>query len=207
MSRADWEEQWSAAVTDLGLAPRSAPETVTGQVDSIEEMRTVAVQINDLRHKRIGTIQRDCEAFALEVQRILPILAPDLTSLDAEEAVLRLEKRLEEAKRLNESKKEKDASILALTKEIGTFDTSLKEAQEIIFRLKTLAGAKEISELKAAISKSDQVSGLQKEKGRLLQVLTEEGGGLPVPDLLTECKGVDLDQISAREESVSQDLI
>ena len=202
----DWEEQWSAAVTDLGLDPRSAPETVTGQVDSIEEMRTVAVQINDLRHKRIGTIQRDCEAFALEVQRILPILAPDLTSLDAEEAVLRLEKRLEEAKRLNESKKEKDASILALTKEIGTFDTSLKEAQEIIFRLKTLAGAKEISELKAAISKSDQVSGLQKEKGRLLQVLTEEGGGLPVPDLLTECKGVDLDQISAREDSVSQDL-
>ena len=202
----EWEEQWSAAVTDLGLDHRSSPETITGQVESIEEMRTVAVQINELRHKRIGTIQRDCEAFDKEVQRILPILAPDLTALDAEEAVLRLEKRLDEAKRLNESKKEKDASIFALTKEIGTFESSLNEARETISRLKSLAGVEKISELKAAISESDQSSSLQEEKKRLLKVLTEEGDGLPVPDLLAECEGVDLDQISAREESVSQDL-
>ncbi|MEC4682094.1 MAG: hypothetical protein VST70_00190 [Nitrospirota bacterium] len=205
-ARADWEEQWSAAVTDLGLDPRSSPEIVTGQVDSIEDMRTVAVQINELRHRRIGPIHRDCEAFAQEVQRTLPILAPDLTALDAEEAVLRLEKRLEEAKRLNESKKEKEASIRALTKEIGTFETSLKEARGTISRLKSLAGVEEISELKVAISKSDRSSSLQEEKKRLLRVLTEEGDGLPVPDLLAECEGVDLDQISAREESVSQDL-
>lgn len=202
----DWEEQWSAAVADLGLNPRSSPETVTGQVDSIEEMRTVAVQINELRHKRIGTIQRDCEAFALEVQRILPILAPDLSSLDAEEAVLRLERRLDEAKRLNASKQEKDASILSLDQEISTFETSLNEARETISSLKSLAGVEEISELKAAISKSDRSSSLQEEKERLLRVLTEEGDGLPVPDLLAECEGVDLDLISAREGSVSQDL-
>ncbi|WP_053765162.1 YhaN family protein [Leptospirillum ferriphilum] len=203
----DWEEQWSAAVTDLGLDPRSSPETVTGQVDSIEEMRTVAVQINELRHRRIGTIQRDCEAFDKEVQKILPILAPDLTSLDAEEAVLRLEKRLDDAKRLNESKQEKDASILALDQEIGTFETSLNEARETISTLKSLAGVvEEISELKTAISKSDRSSSLQEEKKRLLRVLTEEGDGLPVPDLLAECEGVDLDLISAREGSVSQDL-
>ncbi len=202
----EWEEQWSAAVTGLGLDPRSSPETITGQVDSIEEMRTVAVQINELRHKRIGTIQRDYEAFALEVQRILPVLAPDLTSLDAEEAVLRLERRLEEAKRLNESKKEKDASIFSLDQEIGTFEASLKESREIISRLKALAGVENISELKAAITKSDRSSSLKTEKSRLLQVLTEEGDGLPVPDLLTECEGIDIDQISAKEESVSQDL-
>lgn len=202
----DWEEQWSAAVSDLGLDPRSSPETVTGQVDSLEEMRTIAVQINELRHKRIGTIQRDCEAFAKEVQRILPILAPDLTPLDAEEAVLRLEKRLDDAKRLNESKKEKDDSIRALDTEIGTFETSLNEARETISRLKSLAGVEEISELKAAILKSDRSRNFQEEKKRLLRVLNEEGDGLPVPDLLAECEGVDLDQISAREESVSQDL-
>ena len=202
----DWEGQWSAAVTDLGLDPRSSPETVTGQVESIEEMRTVAVQINELRHKRIGTIQRDCEAFAQEVQRIFPILAPDLTSLDTEEAVLRLEKRLDDAKRLSASKKEKDASILDLEKEIGTFETSLNEARDTISRLKSLAGVEKVAELKAAISKSDRSSNLQKDKSRLLQVLTEEGDGLPVPDLLAECEGVNLDQIAAREESVSQDL-
>ena len=60
--------------------------------------------------------------------------------------------------------------------------------------------------MKTAISKSDRSSSLQEEKERLLRVLTEEGDGLPVPDLLAECEGVDLDLISAREGSVSQDL-
>ena len=84
--------------------------------------------------------------------------------------------------------------------------SDLKESREIISRLKALAGVENISELKAAISKSDRSSSLKTEKSRLLRVLTEEGDGLPVPDLLTECEGIDIDQISAKEESVSQDL-
>ena len=205
-ARKDWEQKWARAIADLGLDAVSSPESIAGQMDAIDEMRTIAVKINDLRHERIGKIQRDCQAFEREVGSLLPVLAPDLTTVDALEAVLKLERRLEDAKRMNELGKEKDASIRTLEQKIRTYETSLKEARETISNLKTLAGASEIAELKETIEKSERAIALKKEKTRILKVLAEEGDGLPLPEILAECEGVDLDHISAREGTVTQDL-
>ena len=205
-TRLDWEKEWSTTIGNLGLDPVASPESVEGQIEAIEEMRTIIVKINNLRHERIGKIQRDCQAFEQEVANILPVLAPDLTSTDAEEAVLQLERRLDEAKRMNDLKKEKDSTILTFEQKIGSFETSLNAARETISNLKTLAGVKEIPELKAIIEKTDQVRFLEKEKVQILRVLNEEGDGLSLPDILAECAGGDLDQISAREGTVTQDL-
>ena len=90
------------------------PEAVALQVDTIDEMRTSVVKVNDLRHERIGKIERDAAVFSQDVTHLTGAMASDLAEVEPEEAVLQLDRRLAEAKRTRDLMKEKDDAIATL---------------------------------------------------------------------------------------------
>jgi len=202
----EWQSQWAAALVALGLDPATNPEAVAAQADAIDEMRTSVVKVNDLRHERIGKIERDVTAFGQDVVQLAATVAPELAQTEPEEAVLQIERRLAEAKRLRDLQKEKDDAIADLEQKIEECVAARRGAREFIDRLQEAAGAGDIDQLKAAIDNSDRLRALQAEQAQVLDTLAEEGDGIPVVELEMECEAVDLDQVAARETSLAQEL-
>jgi uncharacterized protein YhaN len=202
----EWENHWTDALSALGLGAAADPEGVGAQVDAIDEMREIAVKVNDLRHERIGKIERDVTAFGGDVAEIVGAIAADLAEAEPEDAVLELERRLDEARRIRELRKGKDEAIASFEEKIKECEESRRDARDTIGHLQEIANVETIDQLRIAIEKSDSLRGLQTELARVTKTLTEEGDSLPVPELRDECAAADLDQIAAREEALGHEL-
>ncbi len=202
----EWQGRWTEALAALGLSEKALPEAVATQVDVIDEMREVAVKINDLRHERIDKIEQFIAAFDSDVAEIVKALAPDLTTADPDEAVLQLERRLDEAKRVRELQKGKDEIISSLEKKVEECEELRRGAGEVILNLQSIAGVEGADVLRGAIEKSDRLRDLEAELSRLTKTLIEEGDGLSVAELHDECDLVDLDQVVVRGEGLEKEL-
>ena len=202
----EWQRQWADSLAALGIDETLDPEAVTLQVDMIDEMRTSVVKVNDLRHERIGKIERDTAVFGEDVTRLMGAMASDFAEVEPEEVVLQLERRLSEAKRTRDLMKEKDDAIATLEQTLGEAEAARRNAREVIDHLQRTAGAADAEQLKVAIEKSDRLRTLQEDHAETVETLRTEGDGLSVVELEEECKSVDLDQVSAREATVAEDL-
>ena len=202
----EWQRQWDDALAALGLDHAADPEAVAMQVETIDEMRTSVVKVHDLRHERIGKIERDVTAFSKDVAHLAGTAAADLAEVEPEEAVLQLERRLAETKRLRDLKKEKDEAIATLEQALQESEAARHDARDVIGRLQEAASVTDVDQLKAAIEKSDQLRILRAEQEDIVDALRTEGDGLSVAELEEECKTVDLDHVSAREISLAEEL-
>jgi uncharacterized protein YhaN len=203
---ADWQTEWAAALKLLSLPVGTQPDAAATQIDTIDQMREIAVKINQLRHERIQKIERDIEVFAHDVAALVDVVATDLATVNPDVAILELERRLEFAKRIRQQQKNKDEAISTLQNKIDEFEASGREARETIQHLQETAVAQDIDHLKSAIDNSDKLRKLGRERSRAMDALTKEGDGLELTELNKECDAVDIDQVSAREQTLEQDL-
>jgi hypothetical protein len=201
-----WTDDWIAAVTLLGLDPNDAPETIEAQIEAIGEMREVGNRIEDLRRERIGKIERDIAAFDAEVAATVASVAPDLVGADCEEAVVELERRLEEADQIRRTASDLDARLVAENKKVEECDGVRRGAVEAVERLQNEAGVTSVDDLRAVIARSDELRSLRGEQTALRTSLAQSGDGKLLAELAEECAGADLDQTSAGEQTVSQEL-
>lgn len=201
-----WRTGWAAAIELLGLAADTQPEAATAHLEAFDQMREIAVKIHELRHERIEKIERDIEVFTQDVAALVAVVATDLVKFSPEDAVLELERRLEIAKRIHEQQKDKDAAISALKQKIDALEASGREARETIQYLQETAASTDIEQLKSAIHNSERLRELGSERSRVKGALAKEGDGLALTELNKECEGVDVDQVSAHEQTLEQDL-
>lgn len=202
----EWQGRWAEALAVLGLNEKALPEAVATQVDVIDEMREIAVKVNELRHERIDKIEQFIAAFDRDVADTVMALAPDLTTVAPDVAVLRLERRLDEAKRVRELQKGKDEIIGSLEKKIEECEDLRRGAGEVILNLQRLAGVEGADQLRSAIQKSDRLRDLQSELARVTNALIEGGDGLSVAELHEECDLVDFDQVVVCGEGLEHEL-
>jgi uncharacterized protein YhaN len=202
----NWKMQWVDALSALELDAAASPEEVAAQVNAIDEMREIAVRVNDLRIERIGKIERDMAAFRRDVAQVVAAVAPDLMETEPDDAVLELERRLHEARRIRDLQKGKDEAIISFEEKIRECEESRREARRIIRHFQETAGVGDIDELRVAIERSDRLRYLQTELSQVLRTLIQEGDGLSAALLHDECDAVDPDQIAVREETLGQDL-
>ena len=205
-AQTEWGAQWTASVRALGLDPEALPEVTASQLDQIERMREIAREIDHLRHERIGRIEKDIEAFAQDLSPLVTALAVDLVSATPDDAILGLEHRLEEAKRLRDERRNKDTAIGHLEKRIAECEASVSQAHETIRRLSQLASVSDIDQLKIAIRNSDNLRDLKQKLAATTTTLDREGEGLTSEELIRDCNVPDIDQLAAREETLRGEL-
>jgi len=203
---ADWQGDWVATLKLLCLAVGTQPDAAAAQLDAIDRMREIAVDVNQLRHERIEKIERDIDVFAEDVEALVAAVANDLAKVSPEDAILELERRLDNAKRVREQQKSKDATISAVQNKIDECEASGREARETIRHLQETAGAEDIDQLKAAIHSSDKLRQLERERSRVMDALAREGDGRSLDELNKECDAVDIDQVAAREQTLEREL-
>ena len=196
-----WRKEWSTAVAKVGLQVEAAPEVVDAQISMIEQMRDHSGAAKQLRDKRIVTIERDIEEFARSVAEVVAELAPDLADTDAQDAVLELERRRDEAVGLHKQHKELSEIIVSRQEQIEELEEGRRKAWASVQPLKEAACVKEVDDLKSAIKQSDRLRVLRQEMASVLETLNQQGDGLTMDVLEEECRDVDIDQVHAREEA------
>jgi uncharacterized protein YhaN len=72
--------------------------------------------------------------------------------------------------------------------------------------LQNTAKVTSVDELRDAIERSDELRSLQSEREANSAALAQDGDGMSVAELTDECAGADLDQITAREQTINQEL-
>jgi uncharacterized protein YhaN len=202
----DWTTQWGAALQALQLPVTSTPETADAQINAIDDMREAAGRINDLRHERIEKIERDIRAFEHDVAALVETVAPQLGGRDAEDAVLCLERLVAEAKRVRDLALAKDFSLSGLQEKIDECHESCREARDLISRFQDAAGVETIDALRIAIRQSDEMRKLRSEFDRLTNALAQDGDGLSIAALSDECAATNLDEIAAKEQTVTREV-
>jgi uncharacterized protein YhaN len=202
----DWTTQWGAALQALQLPVTSTPETADAQINAIDDMREAAGRINDLRHERIEKIERDIRAFEHDVAALVETVAPQLGGRDAEDAVLCLERLVAEAKRVRDLALAKDFSLSGLQEKIDECHESCREARDLISRFQDAAGVETIDALRIAIRQSDEMRKLRAEFDRLTNALAQDGDGLSIAALSDECAATNLDEIAAKEQTVTREV-
>lgn len=201
-----WEDDWKAALKALDLDETASPDAVADQLETIEEMRGVAKDIDQLRNERIGKIERDIESFTAAVESLLGAVAMDLEVGDPDAVVVSLESRLEEARRIHDQQREKDKAIASLKERIEECEATAREAHDALRELQDISGAEDLDQLKEAIAKSRRKRELDSEQAQLEKTIAAEGDDLPLPDLRAECEGVNLDEVAAREKTLQTEL-
>ncbi|MFC1999485.1 AAA family ATPase [Chloroflexota bacterium] len=202
----EWEDDWANALSGLGLEIKTSPEIIQDQINAIDAMRETVVLINELRHKRIDMMKCDISAFEKEVSEVVNAVAPEIAEMGADDAVISLESRLDNAIQIKKQQDIKNKNIEDLKAKIDEFENRRKEALQTIDHLQQSASAGNIDELKNAITKSDQFREMQTELSELTGTLIREGDGLTLDELKLECDSVELDQIAAQEEIVGVEL-
>jgi uncharacterized protein YhaN len=203
---ADWAVQWQVALVTLQLPPLVSPETADVQINAIDEMREAANRINELQHERIEKIERDIKSFEHDVAALVQAIAPQLATVEPEDAVLQLERIVDEDIKVRDQVAAKDKTRAALQKRIDECLESCRDAREIIRRFQEQAGVATIGEIRLAIEQSDRLRGLQAEFETLTNALARDGDGLSVAALNEECAGINVDEIASREERITQEL-
>ena len=201
-----WTAQWSDALAAAGLAGDSAAKAVQTQINATDEMRELAVRINDLRHERIEKIERDISAFEADVRNLIAASAPQVSHVDPENAVLELERLVKEFVRIRDAIAEKDTALARLQEKIDDCEASRRDARDVIEQFQRTAKAESLEALKAAIRRSDELRKLQSEHQDITTALSKDGDGFSVAQLHDECVQADLDQIAAREQALDGDL-
>jgi len=201
-----WKDEWRTALRLLDLDETASPDAIADQLETVEEMRGVARDIDQLRRERIGKIERDVESFAEAVESLLGVIATDLDAGQPETAVVVLEGRLEVARRIHNQQAAKDQDIASLEKRIEEWGATAREARDTLQELQDISGAEDLDQLKGAIAKSQRKRDLNGEQAELKQTIAAEGDDLPMPNLRAECDGIDLDEIAAREQTLQTEL-
>ena len=95
---------------------------------------------------------------------------------------------------------------MALQEKIDECHESCRDAREVIGRYKEEAGVETIDALRVAIQQSDEMRQLRTEFDRLTNALAQDGDGLSIAALSDECAATDLDDIAAKEQTVTQEV-
>ena len=203
---ARWQKGWSAALADVGLTTDSNPDSVSALIDVMDQVREKSLRINDLRHQRIGKIKRDVADFGAVVAAMVAELADDLAGEPAEDAVLELERRLADARRIRDLRAGKQREAEELEQSLRALEEERETARGSVNHLQDAARVETSDDLRRAIEKSDSLRLLQRELDTVLRTLEQQGDGLAPAELEEECDDIDIDEVVAQEETTRAKL-
>jgi len=202
---AQWKVDWSETVERVGVSGKSSPEEANALLAKLDDLFKKLDEASALE-VRIRAIEKDAEAFRIDVQTLLTRIAPDLLTFPADQSAAELHARLTRAKG--------DAVLRSqLKKQILEKEETLRQSQDTITlmmqRLETLcqqAGCSDPTEMEAIEQRSLEAQNLRKEIDVLEEQLVELSGGASIEALIREAETVDADTLPAEIEKVTRKI-
>ncbi len=194
---AEWLAQWEKVLEGLGMAEETSPEDAA---DALEKLRKCLEQIDKAQgfEQRLKAIDQYQLEFSNDVAAIIQYAAPELNELSPEQAVVKLQVLLTEARKAM-SLMEKLTEDLETTEEnIRKANVALELATEKRNELRKLAQCEDDKQLNDIEVKFQELVAAKRELVHIEQTLTGVAEGVPLEEL--EKQGLEIDPNSLPAE-------
>ena len=195
---------WRIAAEGIDIL--ESPDQAGDRLRIIEEMRGDMDRAAELRERRIGKIERDLEAFATRVGRLVETVSEDPGDRGVDTVVRDLARRLSEEMAKQDRVDRMKGSLAGKEQELEEIRHARREADITIRDLMTRAGVDSVRDLRREIARSDDVKRLRREVDGLTESLAKKGGGRSERELEEEARDVDPDRLAAEIASLSDTL-
>jgi uncharacterized protein YhaN len=156
-----WQVAWQSATADAGLAPGTAVAAAEGALAVMASIDGKLREMQELRHARIDTMQRDLRDFAQDVALLRAQAAPELAAAEAADVVVELAARLARAQTAQQEATRLQREIGNCQAQAQAAQTRLAHAQATLAPLLHQAGVDSRDALRDAIALSDRRRTLQ----------------------------------------------
>lgn len=198
-----WQGDWTAVMTDLGLASTALPVEASAVLEMLQELSVKQDEADSIAHRTEG-IDRAAEVFAQEVASLVVRIAPDLLGMPAEEAAVQLHTRLVRAQTDSARRTELDKQIAAREASLQQARATIARMTERLQRLCRQAGCTEPDELPGAEERSAERQRLQSELAALAAQLLEQSAGATLEQLIQEAEGLDTDLLPTQLQEMAR---
>ncbi|MDE0241904.1 MAG: AAA family ATPase [bacterium] len=197
-------EAWRTAAE--GIDALESPDQAGDRLRIIEEMRGDMDRAAELKERRIGKIERDLEAFATRVGRLVEVVAEEPGASNVDTVVRDLARRLSDEMAKRDRLERMKESIAQRGQELDGMRHARREADITIRDLIARAGVETVGGLRREIARSDEAKRLGREIEELTESLAKNGGGRSERELEEEARDVDPDRLGAEIDSMSDRL-
>ena len=200
-----WSSGWQDAVVNIGLKPETSPSEAYAVLSKMDELFKKMDEKKSIERRVFG-INRDAEDFRADVKAVVEKISPELSDVQVEEAVSRLNTSLGKAKtdaaRLADMEKRLTEQEEALNDAEETIRHSIKQLQLLCVK----AGCEDYGELEEVEKKSEHKKQLQEKISGAESRLLKIGSGMSIAELVDEAKGVDADSLPVKIAEIENQL-
>lgn len=213
----EWRTQWRGLLRECGLPGEITPSEAT---DFIEKLRALFAKRNEAEKLRIRVqaIDADAASFRDQVAAMIGRIATELTTLPADDAVLRLHSLLSENRSKLERRRQIEQQIEQARREIQDANATIRTMTARLDSLRVEAGCARDANaetaaggghggtdtvLDAAERRSARRIEIDREIATIQREILEAGDGATVAELEREAEGVDADELPGRIDELS----
>lgn len=204
-SMAGWRKEWRKALVGLGLEEDVTPLEAVDLLEILQKCFEKLKEADDLQ-KRIDGIDRDAAELDTEVKTLAAQVAPMLSGLPLDQAILQLRALLDQAQKDRALYEELTKDLRVLQEEIRVTENELQTAEGRMAELLTLAHCQNPADLPAVIDRFAEYQRLREKIGNHEESLAKIGSGLPLTELAAQAAEVHVDELPNLMEGLLRDI-
>ena len=199
-----WQEQWRKALAGFGRQDEVTTLEAVDLLESLQGCFDKLKEADDLQ-KRIDGIDRDADALNREVMDLLAGVAPELSTLPLEQAIIQLRVLLGQTQKDGALREELNRDLLALEKEIEAAESRYRFAEKQMNELLRLAKCEASEALPAIINRFAEYQRLRDKIVDHEESLAKIGAGVSLSELAAQAAAVNIDELPALIEAMVRD--
>jgi uncharacterized protein YhaN len=200
----EWQEQWRKSLVGLGQEGEVTPLEAGDLLEVLQGCFDKVKEADDLQ-KRIDGIDRDAAQLDQEVKALLDKVAPEISGLPLDQAILQLRLLLGQAQKDGALYDELTKNQRALQEEIQASESVWQCAGKQMAELLLLAKCHSQAELPAIIERFAEYRRLRQKIVEHEENLAKIGGGVSLAELAAQAAAVNVDELPVLMEGLLRD--
>jgi uncharacterized protein YhaN len=192
-----WKAQWAAQMQSIGLRIETSPSEVDGFIENLRALFSKLGEVEKLRI-RISAIDEDAAAFRTQVGSMVATIAPELSDMPADDAVVRLNALLSENRSRQTKRQQIEEQIEQATQEIQDSNASIKTMTDRLDTLCVEAKCESHDQLEEAERRSADYLRIKGAIDSIEQEILDAGEGSTIAELEAQAEGIDPDSLPGR---------
>lgn len=192
-----WKAQWAAQMQSVGLRSETSPSEVDEFFENLRALFSKLGEVEKLRI-RINAIDDDAAAFRTQVEAMAATIAPELSDMPADDAVVRLNVLLSENRSRQTKRHQIEEQVEQATQEIQESNASIKTMTDRLGTLCVEAKCESHDQLEAADRRSADYLRIKEAVDSIEQEILDAGEGSTIAELESQAEGIDPDSLPGR---------
>jgi len=200
-----WQADWSAEMQRIGLEEDALPAQANSVIANITKLFQLIQSSEELRI-RIEGIDREASDFQADCEALLKQFSPDLATLPLEEAVTKLEKRLQNARSKMVEHETLSGERRREEEKLKQSETDVAEQSVALDEMVRQAHCESYEDFPTAARQSARRKELEILTRELEDQIAQQSGGREFEQFLREVESAEVDELQIQIEEFDREL-